>query len=1108
MPKNKHTEQLEFRFLRDQPLRADDEFETIEFGHKEISKTLVSIVEKCETPFTVGLFGKWGSGKSTIANLLAEDLKLKGIPTVIFDAWKHEGVALRRTFLKDMVNQLKKYESFFDNDFTLDDRLEHSVSKQSEGEFKINFKKIIEAGKLWIIFGTISVLILAIISYISGIFNQFLYGFSILSAISFGGVFVTWLLKNATQFLTTETTTYGTDKFEDPCDFQDEFSRVIREGILSEGLEKKRILIVFDNIDRVTPDKAVEVLKTIKTFLEPTDIEIENREVVFLIPCDSVAISRHIQSIYFKSNSNRTDEPDEFLRKFFNSMLWIPEFISSEMEAYTRKILQYTQVAELNNDKIAWLIIKEFRQNPRQIKQFVNTLLSNYLFIKLRQGDGKDFPLNFLSNNLPQLAKYLILTQKFPEEMSILRRKYVFNLEKTDLHEIFKNEIKRHKEFIEFVEETRTDFPITNLKIFYTLRRSEQEKKFPGIEEFLMFLEDNTKLNEAKNYVSNLNNLTKDIESFSQVIKQEINQKTNTVAASNLINSLLLILDQLNIKLTDTVYGEIYNKLTGVAKEQLHIISPSILEKQLLANHPRYRRRIVNQWIVDLEKQFQDKPTIQFKEDYMKELIGVFIKKPDYLKYNINEFRNIITSNYFIKDWIVELFANSKKSVQAELLDERYLVSYIDGIKTEDELDWLESAKKIGLLLRFNPILFNESSLNLLMDKFTELNENSGDIKSDIDFLEAYLDSHRKLFVKCSQQISKIKNKENFQKYADSLIPLSNKLQDWDKRKILIPLCLELEKIISKEDIIKIKNQITSFFDLAKPVSIEYVFDKVNNGQEIIEQSDTYEIFEQRSLREEEFFNYFYEKISNEIKNKLLIKLFDTSPNKAKEKIKAINYKVPNPVSIVEKILDVIDSQSISEKSEFLKICNVLNCGGNAELRGKFVEKIGKLLQSVDLQSQQIGYEALSEARNIKTRRRSMLKEVFDWLRKPGTTDKYQLFSIRAIYLGYEDLNKEEQNEFLQFIFDELIRKATNEKQINLGFEILKQIKPKYKERKQNYNDIKDLIESGKVENFKEILIKGLFELKPNRTNANNKEYWDWVISQNNKMVAASQNNT
>ncbi|GAH57321.1 unnamed protein product, partial [marine sediment metagenome] len=276
----------------------------------------------------------------------------------------------------------------------------------------------------------------------------------------------------------------------------------------------------------------------------------------------------------------------------------------------------------------------------------------------------------------------------------------------------------------------------------------------------------------------------------------------------------------------------------------------------------------------------------------------------------------------------------------------------------------------------------------------------------------------------------------------------------------------------------------------------------VENEQEIIEQSDVYKIFEQRSLKEDEFLKYFYEKISNEKKNDLLLKLFDTSPNKAKILIKDINYKVPNPVAIVEKILDVIDSQSISEKSDFLKICNVLDCGGNAELRGKFVEKIGKLLQSTDLNSQQIGYEALSEARNIKTRRRSMLKEVFDWLRKPGTTDKYQLFSIRAIYLGYGDLNKEEQNEFLQFIFDELIRKATNEKQINLGFEILKQIKPKYEERKQNYDDIKELIEAGKVEkNFKVTLIKGLFELKPDKTNANNKEYWDWVISEHYKLV-------
>lgn len=79
-----NSKEFEFEFLTDQALSTDDELENPKFGHKEIAEALVKTVEKCPTPFTIGLFGKWGAGKSSIANILRRDLERKKIPVVIF----------------------------------------------------------------------------------------------------------------------------------------------------------------------------------------------------------------------------------------------------------------------------------------------------------------------------------------------------------------------------------------------------------------------------------------------------------------------------------------------------------------------------------------------------------------------------------------------------------------------------------------------------------------------------------------------------------------------------------------------------------------------------------------------------------------------------------------------------------------------------------------------------------------------------------------------------------------------------------------------------------------------------------------------------------------
>lgn len=117
----------EIKFFSDQPLTADNE-QDIRFGHIGIANNIQEIVANCPLPFTIGLFGKWGSGKTTILNVLTKKLRNDKVAVVNFDVWKHEGDALRRTFLIELVEQLKNQG--FDKSFKLITRLDKTIATQ------------------------------------------------------------------------------------------------------------------------------------------------------------------------------------------------------------------------------------------------------------------------------------------------------------------------------------------------------------------------------------------------------------------------------------------------------------------------------------------------------------------------------------------------------------------------------------------------------------------------------------------------------------------------------------------------------------------------------------------------------------------------------------------------------------------------------------------------------------------------------------------------------------------------------------------------------------------------------------------------------------------
>ena len=88
-------------FSVDEPIAGDA------LARDRYAEAFARLAAGCETPMVVGLYGTWGSGKSSLMMRIREKLKEGGIPTAWFDPWQHQAeeepvVALLQKMMADL----------------------------------------------------------------------------------------------------------------------------------------------------------------------------------------------------------------------------------------------------------------------------------------------------------------------------------------------------------------------------------------------------------------------------------------------------------------------------------------------------------------------------------------------------------------------------------------------------------------------------------------------------------------------------------------------------------------------------------------------------------------------------------------------------------------------------------------------------------------------------------------------------------------------------------------------------------------------------------------------------------------------------------------------
>lgn len=379
-----------FRILNEN-VPSQDLFE--DRTHERVANNLYYTIKNSEQGVTIGLEGEWGSGKSTVINLLRKKLIKDDEKTLffMFDAWAHEGDPLRRIFLESLINELdpeKKHEQLNNIKNKISGRTKTVEVKSKKSTSRLG--KFISLSALTIPIG-VSLLNKTNYSELSFPWSEnatdiyWVFIFGLILSLSPMLVLIWWKFYGdrdihneiSWEFFSTESTEdYSQDITDNSertsIEFEEHFTEIIKESISTKIINK--CIIVIDNLDRVDSEQAKNIWSTLQTFFQRRSTEniTCSSTTWFIIPFDREGFKK-----IWKSNDD--DIGDSFIKKCFQIIAEVPQPVMSGWSKYAEDCINDSLNSWPQNEKekvLSTFIKYTSRKNkfptPRDIKVFVN----------------------------------------------------------------------------------------------------------------------------------------------------------------------------------------------------------------------------------------------------------------------------------------------------------------------------------------------------------------------------------------------------------------------------------------------------------------------------------------------------------------------------------------------------------------------------------------------------------------------------------------------------------------------------------------------------------------------------------------------------------------
>jgi GTPase SAR1 family protein len=311
---------------------------------------IIKIIKESYPKFSIGIYGDWGSGKTTLMQSVYDQLekenkdKEKPIILVWFNAWRYE-----REEHFTIIPLLKT--------------IEYKIPPKKYESLKKSFK---EAA----IFGLkISK------DFVSGIVGNY-FGKEAKDLTKEGiSDLIDRVIPNLEKINELEKTTIY---FEG----QEKIEREVKR--LRDDNRDFRIVVFVDDLDRCSPQKVIEVFESIKIFLGLDGF-------IYVLGLSQKKIAQAIRKKY---EFEKEEEGDHYIKKIIQIPIslseWNDDDVKDLLNDFLSKNIIHKTYQDIINNNIG-LVFKAVENNPREVKRFLNNfIVACEIFLKDNNKEEKD----------------------------------------------------------------------------------------------------------------------------------------------------------------------------------------------------------------------------------------------------------------------------------------------------------------------------------------------------------------------------------------------------------------------------------------------------------------------------------------------------------------------------------------------------------------------------------------------------------------------------------------------------------------------------------------------------------------------------------------------
>ena len=303
-------------------------------NYEKLSSVLIDVIKNSDPHFTIGIYGEWGTGKTTLMRMMEKELKETNetdppkILPIWFDAWRYEGEEQLAVIaiLKTITHEISGYQ-----------------------EVSSKFGKVEKT--------------LDIISTIS---------LNMLSSMVGAGMSV----KDVKEIISKKLKFASGEK--KPTIYFDLLNEIKKAmGEIRNKNEEFRMVVFVDDLDRCSPQKALRVLESMKIFFDIPGF-------IYVLGISHETLSNLISQVYRELNV----EGREYIKKIIQVPITLPAWENRHLKELLNEELN--KINPEHRDALSGMktrnnILDVADNNPRQLKRLINSFIVTY---DTYSGDG------------------------------------------------------------------------------------------------------------------------------------------------------------------------------------------------------------------------------------------------------------------------------------------------------------------------------------------------------------------------------------------------------------------------------------------------------------------------------------------------------------------------------------------------------------------------------------------------------------------------------------------------------------------------------------------------------------------------------------------------